>query len=856
MHAPGGAEIEHEERQYTPAVLRAARLEEPWGVPRLARRLVTRGGRTYTTDYGYSTSTLPYFHEFHKPVTITERGPAGGVERTTRWTYRHLLDEAYVLGLPASESVTVGGMTVARSWGYNSTTGFRQSETVQGITTTFGADDFGNVVSLVKANGKTTSFTYSWGVLEDTTTPGVVVDRTINPDGTVASEAIAGRTTIYEYADPLGRRTRVQPPGSSNATTITYDDANRTTTTHRGSSVLTTTVDGFGRPVATSNAAGVTTRIEYDAEGRTTYRSYAFTNADIGTEFTYDALGRLTAETNPDGTRRSRDYDDASNSVTVHDEEGRSTVFTYRAFGHPDDVRLASVMDANHQQWTYSYDAAGNLAQVVSPTGHTRTWIRNTSGLLTSETHPESGTVLYTHYDAAGVLKRKVDARGTEFLYEHDGNDRVIRITAAGTRMTNIGYELGSDNRVSLSNGSVSTSFIHDTAGRLARRRDVIGAYVFDSQYEYNGNDQIVAITYPTGRVVNYERNDPEGRMTRVFETAAGRDYAFGMTYHPSGALVSYTAGNNIATIVTYDPARYWVQSINAGPLGLTYDDYDGAGNVRTIGDSRGSGWRQSFTYDALHRLSAATGPWGSTNYAYDSHGNRQTAYGTSYVYDANSLRLTAQNGLPFGYDNNGNLISSSTATYTYTPENWLATASTTSGQASYAYDADGWRAKRVVTGDTTFFLRGPGGELLTEWHDLGATARARDYVYAGTRLIGAVDKPVTSTACGGGAIPNGSPTSLNVPSGGTVSFTFEGSACRTVSASISASTIGNCLVIYHKLRILNPNGSILASWNGVCAGDVVGPVVLPTSGTYSVQVYRTRRTQERSPCASTMWCM
>ena len=47
----------------------------------------------------------------------------------------------------------------------------------------------------------------------------------------------------------------------------------------------------------------------------------------------------------------------------------------------------------------------------------------------------------------------------------------------------------------------------------------------------------------------------------------------------------------------------------------------------------------------------------------------------------------------------------------------------------------DGVRSE-AVTGDTTFYLRGPGGELLTEWHDLGATARARDYVYAGTRLI------------------------------------------------------------------------------------------------------------------------
>ena len=48
---------------------------------------------------------------------------------------------------------------------------------------------------------------------------------------------------------------------------------------------------------------------------------------------------------------------------------------------------------------------------------------------------------------------------------------------------------------------------------------------------------------------------------------------------------------------------------------------------------------------------------------------------------------------------------------------------------------------------------------------------------------------------------------------------------------------LGNCLVIYHKLRILNPNGSILASFNGVCAGDIVGPVMLPTSGTYTVLV-------------------
>jgi YD repeat-containing protein len=835
---PGGAEIEREERQYTPTVLRAARLEEPWGVPRVLRRHITRAGQTYTTEYGYGTSTLPYFHEFHRPLTITERGPGGAVERATQLTYQHLIDDAYVLALPSSESTTVNGMKILKSWSYDAVTGFRQSQTIYGITTTFGADAFGNIATAAKANGKVTSFTFSWGVLEDTITTGVVVDRTINPDGTVASETIADRTTRYEYDDPLGRITRIQPPGATNATTTSYEDANRTVTVRRGDSFLTTVSDGFGRPVETVNSVGVRTRAEFDAEGRRTYQSYPFEDADVGTQFTYDALGRIVQETNSgDQTARTRAYDDTSNSVTVRDEANRTTVLTYRGFGHPDDARLVRVVDAHQQEWNYAYDAIGNLAQVVTPTGNTRTWIRNTSGLLTSETHPESGTVLYTQYDAAGVLKRKIDAKGTTFVYQHDDNDRITRITA-GSRVTSIGYEFGSDNRVSMSNGSVSTSFEYDTAGRLAHRRDVIGAYVFDSQYTYDANDHVVATTYPSGRIVGYERADMEGRITRVFETAAGRDYAFGMTYHPSGALATYTAGNATATSVTFDPGRYWVRSISAGPLQLTYSGYDGVGNVGTIGDSR-PGMGQAFTYDALHRLATANGPYGWASYAYDAHGNRQTNANGSYVYDPDTLRLMAQNGVPFTYDQNGNLTSTSSATYTYTPENWLATATDNGNSATYLYDADGWRAKKTIAGDTIFYVRGPLGELLTEWHDLGGTARARDYVYAGARLLSAIDRPVAPlSTCGGQAIPDGSPTSLTIPAGGVGTFTFEGSACRKVSASITASTVGNCSLIYHKLRILNPNGSILASFNGACAGDIVGPVVLPTSGTYTVLVY------------------
>ena len=72
--------------------------------------------------------------------------------------------------------------------------------------------------------------------------------------------------------------------------------------------------------------------------------------------------------------------------------------------------------------------------------------------------------------------------------------------------------------------------------------------------------------------------------------------------------------------------------------------------------------------------------------------------------------------------------------------------------------------------------------------------------------LLSAIDRPVAPlSTCGGQAIPDGSPTSLTIPAGGVATFTFEGSACRKVSASITASTVGNCSLIYHKLRIYNP---------------------------------------------------
>src|SRR5262249_3541596 len=147
-----------------------------------------------------------------RPFQTIESGP-NSPPRTTNRTFDYGFT-GYILGKPASETLTVNGESFTKNWTYNHDTGFMTSERVYGILTTFAPDAFGNVASVTKGNGKTTTLTYSWGLVSAIQTPEYVTTRMINPEGTVASETSAGRTTTFTY-DDLFRIRITQPPGSN-----------------------------------------------------------------------------------------------------------------------------------------------------------------------------------------------------------------------------------------------------------------------------------------------------------------------------------------------------------------------------------------------------------------------------------------------------------------------------------------------------------------------------------------------------------------------------------------------------------------------------------------------------------------
>jgi len=723
-------------------------------LPEPETETLVRDGVTYLTQLAYSAAD---FGDYHHPNDIRESSQ-GRTRRTLR-TYLHVASDPfafpyapYFVAKLKTDGVTVtaNGTTFPafnRSWDYNTATGFLERETIAGLTTTYISDGHGNRETVTNPKGTQTSFEYMNGGVGKIATAAHVTMIEVNADGTVHKQTTGhgsanSRTTTYAY-DSLSRVTGVQPPGQTFATITDYDDQNGTWIySLRGGAELTTTLDGFGRPIATVNGVGIKTTTTYDDLGQVQFQSLPFTGSSgPGTKYDYDRLGRIVKETNT-GDNSFRQYTYGAGTVDIADENGHHTIVTRAAFGNPGEAQIAAIRDALGNTWNYSYDSAGHLREVAGPDGVKRTWTFNANHLLESETHPESGTSAYTYQ--GGLLATRKDAAGRLFSYSYDGNDRLKQIDTTGS-VTKFEYEAGSDNRRLTSVDAQSSTFTYDTAGQLKTRSDSVDGKTFDTVYDYDASGNLERITYPSGRHVK-ATFDRENRVASVVNPDTNQFYARDFQYsHPSGALTHFRAGNQRETTLTYDANRYWVRSIttgaNAAMLGLTYSQYDKVGNVQKIADARGTS--QTFTYDNADRLATAVGPWGTVSYSYDAHGNPLKAGSVTYTYDpANRFRLKSDGSFTLGYDLNGNVMSTPQTTYTYTPENRLATTKVGSSTIRFAYDADDWRVKKAIDkGETHYYVRGLNGELLSDWWNNATPTQAevRDYIYAGSRVLAVV---------------------------------------------------------------------------------------------------------------------
>ena len=543
---------------------------------------------------------------------------------------------------------------------------------------------------VIGSSGSVTSKTFNY---DDSTLPTMVHE-------TDAYNSSTNRET-YVYSDGLGRviQQRVEAEGTSTfditdtlynelgqvaSTTLPYASTGSAYTTPTTDTTLYQTLayDALGRVTASTNVEGTSSKsyedwvvTETDALSNTKNFAYdAYGNLSVVVEYkgavsytttyVWDALGRLYSLTDADGAVRGFSYDGLGRRLTAQD--------------------LHVATDTMFGVWTYTYDAVGNLAISYSPNGITTTYIYDVLNRVTTE-------------DASS-------ASGTEITYTYDsctlGVGRLCQTVVTG---------------------GATTAYTYDALGRTATEAKTISSNTYATSYTYDLQGNQATITYPDGAITTFTLGTA-GRVSQVDFTdivsSGNATPASSVVYAPNGKISSFTNGNGVTTAFTYNAADLYrlsnlVSTSGSNNIQNFAYTYDAAGDISQIADTSSlyAADTIAYTYDDLYRLTAATATSTdstlaySKTWSYGATGNILVGEGPSRTYGgtdtgnyANPHAVTAMGTRTLTYDHNGNTTNEGIWTNTWNWRNQM-TQSARSGPSvtvTYTYDADGNRVSQV----------------------------------------------------------------------------------------------------------------------------------------------------------------
>jgi RHS repeat-associated protein len=583
---------------------------------------------------------------------------------------------------------------------------------------------------------------------------GLVTELKYNSRGWLTSKTVKSdkgdSTTVYHYSgiSDYGNQGLISAVTLPNGEEITYE------------------YDSARRLVAQHNKAGERLEYSLDLEGnRTEQRIYNATGAlTFSQAQVFDELSRLLASIGADGNAMGYGYDKAGNRTSATDALGHSTSYAYDALN-----RLIATTDALDGEIKHTYDNANRVTSITDQRGLTTQYRYNGFGNKIAQISPDTGETRYA-YDEAGNMVSKTDARGVLTEYHYDVLGRVTDVIYPAANDDNIHYgyddqQHNSIGRVSrVSDASGEQVYSYNTLGQVSVLQSQIGVTRYNQAYDYDRNGQLVAQQYPSGRRVSYHY-DAQGRLATVDTQLNDRseNVLTHMRHQPFGPLATLGYGNGTQLQIGQD-TNYRIRTqhlVNAAndPLYHRGYDYDKNSNIVGITDYNKPAANQVFVYDALSRLTDATGNYGTLGYGYDAVGNRisrtQNNRLEDYTYAENSNRLLSvisegeQGELTtraLGYDAVGNITSDSANVNAkilgFGSNNRLEQVTVSNGStdtvAAYQYNAKGQRVSKQVNGKTIHFHYDTESRLLAETTETGAPIR--EYIYAENQRIALVD--------------------------------------------------------------------------------------------------------------------
>ncbi|OUS06483.1 hypothetical protein A9Q81_02840 [Gammaproteobacteria bacterium 42_54_T18] len=491
----------------------------------------------------------------------------------------------------------------------------------------------------------------------------------------------------------------------------------------------------------------------------------------------FDELGRLMDVFGNDSQHTHYQYDTNNNlaSIEKYGDRTLTTTMHYDALDRLQEVikpiqhLVNGSITPTDIKTLYSYDSSDSVNSVTDPEANSTTYWSNGFGERIRVDSPDTDTTDYW-YDAQGNLSDQRDARGVLIKYHYDLLGRLEHIEYPANSAEEVRFyydEVSIENPYAkgrltrMTDPSGSTLYIYDHRGNQISKQQIVQDEIYNFQYAFNLADNLIQMTYPSGRLVSYERNDILGRISSVTMLAPGEATSTTLIsdiqYTPFGAITQYTYGNGLTRSVPLD-LDYRVGSIAVADgsierINMSYE-YDGFNNIKTITNVLDSSRSQSFIYDDLQRLQDAYGTYGNgtdhVHYEYDKVGNRKIralyqagAAHTSetYTYFPNSNQLDTvietqgaqTRSRQFTYDGAGLpnteiTLGNQSRTLSFGHNQRLQTLSEEGATlATYQYDGLGQRVLKSAD-SPTYFHYGLNGELLGE--SMGQGLPRREYVY------------------------------------------------------------------------------------------------------------------------------
>jgi RHS repeat-associated protein len=665
--------------------------------------------------------------------TVTEIGPASitGATGTVRRSKRYVWDS------PNADSATLVGVSESSLDGRTS-----WSESYGRVSSNATAVDAAAVTKTVTATAPDSTYTvtqYQNGQLLSTTryaADSTQISQTsygYDAHGrqvTLTDARTGTTTTTYDAADRVVSTTTPDPddggPQSAQTTSYTYTVRNqRETVTHPDGGVVNYTYWPTGELRKTWGARTYPVEYTYDAQGRrqtlTTWQDFSGDSGQAVTTWNYHPQrGWLTSKLYNDGKGTAYTYTPAGKLLTRTWARGLTTTYAYDNAGQLTSVDYSDTIP----DLAYTYDRLGRKTSATDAAG-THAYTYNADGTPDTETVDLFGDsfTLDRSYDSlgrpTGYALANLDL-GNSLLdigYSYDSAGR-LHTVSDGASLFSYGYLDGAPAQVetiTANNGSsdvMTTTKTYDNLNRLTQIAQSANSTVVSSHtYTYNSANQRTRATLETGEYWDYSY-DSLGQVTGgIKKTATGTaipGYTFGYNFDDIGnRQTSFVEDAAPASLSSYSAnlLNQYTQRTVPGLVDVRGEAEPEATVSLTIGqpapDTVFRATRSGRTFHARGTVDNTVGPVDTTLTITGVRPESGTDGKDIVTEESRSVRIP-QTPEQFTYDDDGNLLSDGTWTYTWNGENRLVKLESENQKLEFAYDCQGRRVgKKSYSGST-----------------------------------------------------------------------------------------------------------------------------------------------------------